>query len=200
MLRLLLMIVILTVTLNSQAKTIQVKLETNRGDIYFDLYPEKAPTTVANFLKYIDAGHFDGGSFYRVVHMQNQAQNNIKIEVIQGGISGKKDAQYFDPIPLERTRVTGIKHLDGTLSMARLGPDSATAEFFICINAQPSLDFGGQRNPDGQGFAAFGRVSKGMDVVRDIQKLETDNPEGEMEYTSGQMLVEPVKFISFKRL
>ena len=196
----LMMVALLTMaSICTDAKTIKVKLETSMGDIHFDLYADKAPKTVANFLKYIDAGIFNGGSFYRVVHMQNQEQNDVKIEVIQGGISTKEGAKQFEAIPLERTRDTGLKHLDGTLSMGRLEPDTATSEFFICINDQPSLDFGGKRNPDGQGFAAFGQVTKGMDVVRAIQKVETDKPEGELEYTSGQMVINPVKIISFTR-
>ncbi|MDG1708297.1 MAG: peptidylprolyl isomerase, partial [Emcibacteraceae bacterium] len=131
--------------------------------------------------------------------MQNQEQNDIKIEVIQGGISGDSDIAKFEPTVLERTNETGIKHLDGAISMARGGPDTASSEFFICINDQPSLDFGGMRNADGQGFAAFGMVTKGMDVVRAIQNVKTDKPEGELEYTSGQSVLEPVKFKSFTR-
>lgn len=179
--------------------TVKVKLETTMGDIHLDLYADKAPITVTNFLKYIDAGLMNDGAFYRVVHMKNQEQNDIKIEVIQGGISGNSDIARFEPIPLERTRDTGLKHLDGTISMARGAPDTAGSEFFICINDQPSLDFGGMRNPDGQGFAAFGMVTKGMDVVRSIQAVKTDIPEGELEYTSGQSVLEPVKFKSFAR-
>ncbi len=183
----------------ANAETVKVKLETTMGDIHIDLYADKAPITVANFLKYIDAGHFNGGAFYRVVRMNNQEQNNIKIEVIQGGVSGNSDISMFEPIKLERTNMTGIKHEDGTISMARGGPDTAGSEFFICINNQPSLDFGGMRNPDGQGFAAFGKVTKGMDVVRAIQNVETDKPTGELEYTSGQRVLEPVMFKSFSR-
>ncbi len=182
------------------ADVVHVKLTTMAGEIRFELYPDKAPVTVANFLKYIDGSHFDGGSFYRVVRMDNQEQNNIKIEVIQGGLAQKTDAQSFDPIPLERTNATGLKHLNGTLSMARGDPDSGTSEFFVCINDQPSLDFGGERNPDGQGFAAFGRVISGIDIVRKIQKMRTDIPDPDkLEYTSGQSLLEPVEFLSFKR-
>ena len=183
----------------AQAETVKVKLETTMGDIHIDLYADKAPITVANFLRYVDGGHFDGGAFYRVVRMDNQAQNNIKIEVIQGGRSGNSDVGMFDPIALERTNMTGIKHEDGTISMARGGPDTASSEFFICVNDQPSLDFGGMRNADGQGFAAFGKVTQGMDVVRAIQIVKTDTPEGELEYTSGQSVLEPVMFNSFKR-
>ncbi|MDA9769441.1 peptidylprolyl isomerase [Emcibacteraceae bacterium] len=183
----------------TESDTVKVKLETTMGDIHIDLYADKAPITVNNFLKYIDNGLMNDGAFYRVVHMQNQEQNDIKIEVIQGGISGNSDIARYDPIPLERTSDTGLKHLDGTISMARGAPDTAGSEFFICINDQPSLDFGGMRNPDGQGFAAFGMVTKGMDVVRAIQSVKTDMPEGELEYRSGQSVLEPVKFKSFAR-
>ncbi|MDA9552978.1 peptidylprolyl isomerase [Emcibacteraceae bacterium] len=183
----------------TESDTVKVKLETTMGDIHIDLYADKAPITVNNFLKYIDNGLMNDGAFYRVVHMQNQEQNDIKIEVIQGGISGNSDIARYDPIPLERTSDTGLKHLDGTISMARGAPDTAGSEFFICINDQPSLDFGGMRNPDGQGFAAFGMVTKGMDVVRAIQSVKTDMPEGELEYRSGQSVLEPVKFKSYAR-
>ena len=183
----------------ANAETINVKIETSEGDIHLDLYADKAPITVANFLRYIDGGHFVDGSFYRVVRMDNQEQNNVKIEVIQGGISGNNDIGRFEPIKLERTNITGLKHVDGTISMARGGPDTASSEFFICINDQPSLDFGGARNPDGQGFAAFGQVTSGMDVVRAIQNAKTDTPEGELEYTSGQRVLEPVVIKSITR-
>ena len=113
-------------------------------------------------------------------------------------MSGNSDIGLFEPIKLERTSDTGIKHLDGTISMARGGPDTASSEFFICVNPQPSLDFGGMRNADGQGFAAFGQVTMGMDVVRKIQNSKTDQPTGE-QYTSGQSVIDPVKFISFAR-
>jgi len=191
--------VTLLITISAHAETVKVKLETTMGDIHIDLYADKAPVTVANFLKYIDGGYLDGGSFYRVVHMKNQEQNDIKIQVIQGGISGDSDVAQFEPITLERTNDTGIKHLDGAISMARGGPDTASSEFFICINDQSSLDFGGMRNADGQGFAAFGMVTKGMDVVRAIQAVKTDTPEGTLEYTSGQSVLDPVNFKSFTR-
>jgi peptidyl-prolyl cis-trans isomerase A (cyclophilin A) len=96
----------------------------------------------------------------------------------------------FEPIRLERTRDTGLRHQDGTVSMARAEPDTATSDFFVCIGDQPELDFGGQRNPDGQGFAAFGRVVKGMDVVRRIQLAPAD----------GQTLTPPVSILSAGRL
>lgn len=147
-------------------------IKTTLGNIKVDLYPAKAPATVANFLKYVDAGMYDSSSFFRAVTMNNQPNDSVKIEVIQGGnVDSTKD---FAPIQLERTNQTGILHKDGVISMARSAPHSATSSFFICINDQPSLDFGGKRNKDGQGFAAFGKVRKGMDVVRKIQQLYPD--------------------------
>lgn len=184
-------IALILMIFSAHAETVKVKIETSMGDIHLDLYEDKAPITVANFLRYVDGGMMNGGSFYRVVNMKNQVRNDIMIEVIQGGISGNSDVARFDPIPLERTRDTGLKHLDGTISMARGAPDSAGSEFFICINDQPSLDFGGMRNADGQGFAAFGQVTKGMDVVRAIQMVSSK--------PNSESAVEPIKFISVTR-
>lgn len=147
----------------------RVTIATSEGDIVVELYPGKAPLTVSNFLRYVDEGHFSGSSFYRTVTMDNQPDNDIKIEVIQGGRSGMGIRTGIEPISHETTEVTGLRHLDGTISMARSRPGTASSEFFICINDQPSLDYGGKRNPDGQGFAAFGKVIKGMDVVKKIQ-------------------------------
>lgn len=147
-------------------KTERVIIRTEKGDIHLELYPERAPKTVANFLRYLKAGRYKDAFFHRTVTMGNQADKLIKIEVIQGGPNEGKD---FAPIALERTNKTGIRHTDGAISMARDGVDSATSDFFICIGDQPELDFGGKRNPDGQGFAAFGRVVKGMEVVMKIQ-------------------------------
>jgi peptidyl-prolyl cis-trans isomerase A (cyclophilin A) len=147
-----------------------VVVQTELGDIEIEVESARAPVTSANFLKYVDARHFDGGTFHRTVKMDNQPDNQIKIEVIQAGVNPDKAKDGFPPIPLERTNTTGLLHKDGTVSMARGGADTATSGFFICINDQPSLDFGGMRNPDGQGFAAFGHVVRGMDVVRRIQQ------------------------------
>lgn len=146
----------------------KVKISTSMGEIIVQLEPEKAPNTVANFLRYVEGGLYDGGSFFRIVHKNNQPVNPVKITVIQGGAA--KGKKRFDPILLERTNKTGLKHLNGTISMARAEPNTATDSFFICIGDQPELDYGGKRNPDGQGFAAFGRVTKGMDVVREINE------------------------------
>ncbi|WP_309891832.1 peptidylprolyl isomerase [Archangium sp.] len=153
-------------------KPVRVVLQTEKGEIELELDQARAPNTVRNFLAYVDAGLFGGGVFHRTVKLapDNQPNNAVKIQVIQGGINPARESEALPPIPLERTRDTGLVHKDGTLSMARDTPDSAQGDFFICIGDQPELDFGGKRNPDGQGFAAFGRVVKGMDVVRAIQQ------------------------------
>ena len=151
-----------------KAKPIVV-IQTSMGDITVELESEKAPNTTKNFLRYLNAGRYKNGKIHRTVTMDNQPDKKVKIEVIQGGASAEQEKHAFPAIKLERTKDTGLKHLDGTISMARDGTDTATSDFFICIGDQPELDFGGKRNPDGQGFAAYGRVTKGMDIVRKIQ-------------------------------
>ena len=154
-------------------KIINCEITTSEGNILIELYPEKAPITVANFLKYVDADLYTNSSFFRVTTAENEEDRAVKIEVIQGGnVPRDKD---FTPIEIETTEKTGILHKNGTLSMARSEPNSATSSFFICINAQPSLDFKGERNPDGFGFAAFGKVIKGMDLLKKIQSGENKN-------------------------
>lgn len=152
-----------------------VVIETNLGTIEVEVDQANAPVTAANFLKYVDAGHYDGGRFHRTVRLDNQPDNRVKIEVVQAGVDPRREQDAWAPIALERTDKTGIKHRDGAVSMARDGADTATSDFFICIGDQPALDFGGARNPDGQGFAAFGRVVRGMDVVRRIQAAPADH-------------------------
>ena len=189
---------IVTPLADAQSKTVRVRVQTSLGDIVLELDGAKAPNTTANFLKYLDAGHYDGGTFHRTVKMDNQPESPIKIEVIQAGVNADKAKAGFEPITLERTNATGLLHKDGAVSMARGAADSATSGWFICINDQPSLDFGGQRNPDGQGFAAFGRVVSGMDVVRKIQQApssanRTSNPE-------AQKLTPPISVLKVTRL
>ncbi len=166
---------------HAQEEDITLEMTTEAGTIEIVLDPVRAPVTVANFMRYVDAGQYNGGVFHRTVTMDNQPNNDVKIEVIQGAVNPDfRDDSYppnsgYDPIPLERTSATGLKHVDGAISMARMGPDTATSGFFFCIGDQPELDFGGKRNPDGQGFAAFGRVTKGMDVIRKIQMSPREN-------------------------
>jgi len=154
---------------------IPISMGTELGSIQMELYPDRAPITVSNFLRYVDENRYQDFHFYRVVHMENQPDNDVKIEVIQGGLGFDKHPMELPTILHETTDKTGIRHLNGTLSMARLEPGTASSEIFICINDQPELDFGGKRNPDGQGFAAFGKVISGMDVVRKIQLLPETN-------------------------
>jgi len=154
-------------------KTVECTIVTEMGEINVEWYPERAPVTVENFLAYVESGSYTGSSFFRVCTPENEAEREIKIEVIQGG--DVPENQLRPAIPLETTEKTGLKHLDGTLSMARLEVNTAQSNFFVCIGDQPDLDFGGLRHPDGQGFAAFGQVLSGMDIVRAIQKQKEVN-------------------------
>lgn len=174
--------------LSAQKKEICI-IKTGLGNITIELYPDKAPVTVANFLRYVDAHLYDGSSFFRAVTLNNQPKDSIKIEVIQGG--DVDSVKEFASIPLETTDKTGVLHKDGTISMARGKPATATSSFFICINDQPELDHAGKRNKDGQGFAAFGKVIKGMDVVKQIQQLYPNQ---------GQYFKPPVKILSIRKL
>lgn len=167
----------------------RVVIETALGEIELDLYADAAPITVNNFLGYVDSGDYDGGAFHRSVRPDNQPNNEIKIEVIQGGLLPERK-RSGSSIPLERTSSTGLRHVDGAISMGRMEPDSADSEFFICVGDQPELDFGGRRNPDGQGFAAFGRVSKGMEVVRAIHRQPVEE----------QRITPPVRIKQIRRM
>ncbi len=191
-------LLLLAISVTSFAQ--RVRIDTEVGVIVLQLDPDKAPGTVANFLRYVDDRRYDGATFYRVVRMDNQATSPVKIEVIQGGL-GTDSTRMFPPITQETTQKTGLKHLNGTLSVARGKPDSGTSEFFICINAQPELDFGGNRNPDGQGFAAFGKVVSGMDVVRRIQQGDTGQTGPTNAYSNPmQLLKKPVKMRTVRRM
>ena len=189
---------LLSVAIDAQSKLPRVRVQTELGDIVIEVDTARAPATSANFLRYIDAGHFDGGVFHRTVKMDNQPESTIKIEVIQAGVNPDRAKEGFPPITLERTSVTGITHKDGVVSMARGTPDSATSGWFITINDQPSLDFGGQRNPDGQGFAAFGRVVSGMDIVRKIQMAPSST--NRTSNTEAQRLTPPIKILKAARI
>lgn len=193
--------------------SVSVIITTPMGEIEVDLAQEQAPVTTANFLHYVEHGFYNGGRFHRTVTPDNQSNDNLKreeigagvdtgadldqlpndavtIEVIQGGINPDRQDEQNAPIALERTCDTSLRHEDGTISMARLTADSAVTDFFICIGDQPELDFGGKRNVDGQGFAAFGKVTSGMDVVRAIQHAPAD----------GQALDPPIEITTIARL
>jgi peptidyl-prolyl cis-trans isomerase A (cyclophilin A) len=151
-----------------------VAIETPLGSIRVKVESGSAPGTASHFLALVDAGAYDGGTFHRTVTPDNQPNDTIRIAVIQGTVNESVPADEIEAMPLERTNVTGLRHLDGTISLARREPDSAKSDFSICIGDQPELDFGGKRNPDGQGFAAFGQVIGGMDVVRVINEAPSD--------------------------
>lgn len=168
-----------------------VLIHTDLGDIQVEVYMEKAPVTAGNFLAHVEQGDYTNSMFYRVVRMDNQSQSKVKIEVIQGGLFRDEVLDTIAPIRHESTRETGILHCDGVISMARMEPGSASTEFFICIGDQPSLDYGGKRNPDGQGFAAFGKVVEGMDVVRSIQALADEG-----QYLKEQVIIREISLIT----
>ena len=186
-----------TVALSAdEAATVRVEMTTNLGVIEMEVYTYAAPITASNFLRLVDGGHMDGGSFYRAVSPENDNGSPI-ISVIQGGLGDAESP--FSPIAHETTADTGLLHVDGAVSMARADVGTASTELFICIGDQPALDFGATRNPDGQGFAVFGRVINGMDVVKAIHTQPADSPT-ESAYMAGQILEEPVKIISVDRL
>ena len=172
-----------------QNKRVTVIIQTELGSIEAEIDTLRAPITAKNFLRYVDARHYDGGRFHRTVRMDNQPANKVKIEVVQAGVDPNKETAGFASIKLERTSQTGLHHESGTLSMARDGPDTATSDFFICIGPQPSLDYEGKRNPDGQGFAAFGQVVKGMAIVRKVQASNAEE----------QKLLPPIKILKIRR-
>jgi peptidyl-prolyl cis-trans isomerase A (cyclophilin A) len=177
---------------------VRVRVRTELGEMVLELDSKRAPATTANFLRYVDEKHYDGGLFHRTVTMDNQPESTVKIEVIQAGINPDLARKGFPPIALEPTTATGILHKDGVVSMARTTPNSATSGWFICINDQPSLDFGGARNPDGQGFAAFGRVVSGMDVARTIQQSPSST--NRTTNTEAQRLTPPIKILEVVRV
>jgi len=160
-----------------------VVFETDAGSFEIELEAVKAPVTVANFLAYVDAGAYDEGLFHRTVRPGTESRTDFPIQVIQASRARGKSGR--PPIALERTNITGVKHLAGTVSMARSAAvDSATSDFFVCVTDTPELDYGGHRNADGQGFAAFGHVVSGMDVIRKIQSSPIDeNAQGSARQT-----------------
>lgn len=180
---------------DSSSEPVRVTMQTSLGAIELELYPDKAPITVENFLKLIDGEHLDGAMFYRTVSPEND-NGEPPIAVIQGGIGDEESP--FPAIAHETTEQTGLPHVDGALSMARAEVGTATTEFFICVGDQPALDFGATRNPDEQGFAVFGQVVAGMDVVNAIHQAPADAPT-EFEYFQNQLINEPVLIYSVRR-
>jgi peptidyl-prolyl cis-trans isomerase A (cyclophilin A) len=181
--------------LANDQQVVSVVMETAAGPVHIELYPQQAPLTVENFLRYVDGGYYEGGKFYRTVTRDNDKGSPI-IEVIQGGLGDL--GAVFPPVAHESTEDTGIRHTNGAISMARDSPGSAQSEFFICIGDQPGLDFGAHRNPDQLGFAAFGRVVSGMDVVRKIHSSPAETTADD-PYLEGQIIANPIQILSIKR-
>jgi peptidyl-prolyl cis-trans isomerase A (cyclophilin A) len=172
----------------SSSKFPLVEFTTSYGELVLEIDTLNAPVTAENFLHLAEKGVFGDAVFYRTVHIGNQHNNPVKIAVVQGGLFADSLIDRFPAIVHEPTSKTGIKHRNGVISMARNEPGTASTEFFICIGNQPELDFGGRRNPDGMGFAAFGKVVNGMKTVHKIHRLPENN----------QYLVKPVKIEAVK--
>ncbi|MDR1136814.1 MAG: peptidylprolyl isomerase [Synergistaceae bacterium] len=186
----------------------RILIVTELGEIEAALFTERSPLTCSHFLSYVDGRYYDAASFYRSVRRENQPLNSVKISIIEGGFSN----EYYDRvlmenfvngcdvkscpvgpkprIKIETTRETGMSHDDGTLSLGRWDEISVDDSFFICVGAQPDLDFGGSRNPDGLGFSAFGKVTRGMAVVRTIHALPA----------KGQRITDGVTIKSISRI
>lgn len=175
---------------NPHYKNPHIIIYTNFGDIEVELFPDKAPKTVTAFLSYVDAGYYNNCSFYRVI--LTEGMSDVNYGLIQGGIWQTNDRQYpsIPGITHESTKQTGLSHTNGTISLAMTTPGTANTEFFICIGDQSQLDFGNSGTPGGQGFAAFGSVFKGMDVVRKIQ----------LQKSSGEHFIEKIIIKKIKKL
>ncbi|WP_421737941.1 peptidylprolyl isomerase [Caulobacter sp.] len=172
---------------------VRVNLDTSLGRIVIDLELAKAPITAGNFLRYVDQKRYDGAHFFRA----SRAPNSVDYGLIQGGVQNDP-AKVLKPIPHEPTTKTGLKHTDGTLSIGRNAPGTATSDFFICVGDAPYLDADPAAPGDNLGFAAFGHVVEGMDVVRKILVLPTPgkaiNP-----VMKGQILDPPVPILRARR-
>lgn len=187
----LLLLALLAGSASRDCPATRVLIRTDLGDMTVEIYKDQAPVTAGNFLAHVEHGDYTNSIFYRVVRLDNQPNSKVKIEVIQGGLFHDEVLDTISPIIHESTQETGILHTDGVISMARMEPGTASTEFFICIGDQPSLDFGGDRNPDGQGFAAFGKVVRGMDVARAIQALPDEG-----QYLKEQLLIREISLLS----
>ena len=168
---LLLSILFLAACAGKKSEFPHIVLQTNYGDVEAELYPAKAPKTVAAFLSYIDKGFYKNTTFYRVLKEEEMPTDNNS-GLIQGGVW--PNLKSVAGIEHEPTKQSGLTHASGTLSMARTGVGTATTEFFICIGDQTSLDAGRSGTTDSLGFAAFGKVTKGMSVVRKIQATKNN--------------------------
>ncbi|MGZ3275012.1 MAG: peptidylprolyl isomerase [Caulobacteraceae bacterium] len=172
----------------------RVAIQTGQGTIVVELEDKKAPITTANFLRYADTLKYDGGNFYRASRTVGAGPGNGSI---QAGPSPY--ARHFPPIAHESTTKTGLRHKAGTISLTRNAPGTATSDFFICASDQPYLDAHPGEPGDNQGFAAFGHVVQGMDVVKKILAMHTSKT-APVPAMKGQMLDPPVPIVSIKRV
>ena len=180
-----LLLILLFVSLNSFGKSLpKVKFHIEKDVFVVKVDTVRAPLTGKHFLHLVKTGVYQNGLIYRVVNGGNQPDNPVRIDVVQGGLYHDDLVNNVRSIPHEPTIKTGIRHRNGVISMARNEPGTASSEFFICIGNQPELDYGGDRNPDGEGFAAFGKVIRGMKIIRKIHALPD----------SGQYLIHPIVF------
>ncbi|MGZ3344094.1 MAG: peptidylprolyl isomerase [Caulobacteraceae bacterium] len=172
---------------------VRVAIRTGKGTITVDLYAAKAPITVKNFLRYVDAKLLDRSSFYRVSHVPNAPDHGL----VEGGLRGDPK-KVFKPIAHESTAKTGLTHKDGTVSMARRAPGTATADFFVVMGDQPGFDADPAGQGDKDGFATFGQVVDGMDVVRAIFEQKVSATAG-VGAVKGEMLSPPVPILTVRR-
>ena len=187
------LLALLTALASAGADPARVVIETELGDIEIEVYENEAPLSAGSFLAYVDAGYYENAAFYRTVTRDND-RGSPGIEVIQGGVLDR--TKTLAPVAHESTHESGILHEDGVVSLARAEPGTASgAAFFICVGRQPGLDFGAERNPDKLGFAAFGRVVAGMEVVMAIHQSDA-NGHSESDYTRGQILT---RFVDIRR-
>lgn len=173
-----------------RAGTVRVRLQTGEGPILLELEAERAPATTANFLRYVDKKRLDNAVFYRATKV------GTGFGLVQGGVRDPK--LLFPPVAHEPTTKTGLSHVDGAISMARHAPGSATADFFITVGDLPSMDANPAQPGDNLGFAVFGRVVEGMEVVRKILGAPISPTEGE-GVMRGQMLAAPVRIVAARR-
>lgn len=170
---------------------VRVTMTTAEGPLILELAADKAPLTVANFLRYVDAGRYNGGEIYRGMAVSS----NPLMGLVQGGA---KPGKPIPPVAHEPTTQTGLKHVDGTVSLARYAPGTGTSDFFICVGDAGYLDANPAATGDNAGFAAFGQVVEGMDIIKRIlvmpKSQKADNPA-----MVGQMLATYVKILSVKR-
>jgi peptidyl-prolyl cis-trans isomerase A (cyclophilin A) len=171
-------------------KNPHVEIQTRYGNIEVELFPDNAPKTVAAFLSYVDSGYYKKSSFYRALNDDNQVTGNTGTAMIQGGIWHTKHGIKIPGIAHENTQQTKLSHTNGTISLARQEPGTANTEFFICIGDQTGFDYGGTNNPDGQDYAAFGKVVKGMNIIKQLYT----------EPTNGDLLEHPVEILNIVRL